>query len=82
MKSLFRIFYGCLFLSVVAGIWVHFSSHPEVHFFWEAFPAFSALYGFIGCVVIIIGSKAIGHYWLQKRENYYEKREGRRPKGK
>ncbi|MDP2968477.1 MAG: hypothetical protein Q8P64_04640 [Deltaproteobacteria bacterium] len=82
MKSLFRVLYGCLFLSLVAGIWVHFYLHPEVHFFWEAFPAFSALYGFIGCVVIIMGSKAIGHYWLQKREDYYEKPKGKQREGK
>jgi hypothetical protein len=25
--------------------------------------------------VIILGSKAIGHYWLQKDEDYYEKHE-------
>jgi len=81
-KSLFRVLYGVLFLTVVAGIWVHFFSDPEVHFLWEAFPAFSALYGFIGCIVIIMGSKAIGHYWLQKKEDYYEKHDGRRRKSK
>jgi hypothetical protein len=44
-----------------------------VYFFWEVLPFFSALYGFIGCIVIIIGSKALGRFWLQKDEDYYEK---------
>jgi hypothetical protein len=48
-----------------------------VYFFWEGLPFllpfFSALYGFIGCIVIIIGSKALGRFWLQKDEDYYEK---------
>jgi hypothetical protein len=58
---------------VIAGLWVHFYLHPEVHFSWEALPVFSAVYGFIGCIVIILGSKAIGRLWLQRREDYYEK---------
>jgi len=67
--------YGCLFLSIVAGFFVHLYLHPEFHFFWERLPVFSALYGFIGCIVIILGSKVIGHLWLQKEEGYYEKHE-------
>jgi hypothetical protein len=63
--------YGALVLSLIAGLLVH----PKVHFFWEALPFFSALYGFVGCIVIILGSKALGHYWLQKKEDYYEKQD-------
>jgi uncharacterized membrane protein len=74
-KSLFRLLYGCLFLSITAGFFVHLNLRPEVHFFWERLPVFSAIYGFIGCIVIILGSKAIGHFWLQKKEDYYEKHE-------
>jgi len=65
--------YVCLLLSILAGFFVHLYLHPEVHFFWERLPVFSAVYGFIGCIVIILGSKAIGHLWLQKGEGYYEK---------
>jgi hypothetical protein len=67
--------YGWLILSILAGIFVHLYIPHEVHFFWEKLPVFSALYGFIGCIIIIIISKAIGHIWLQKEENYYEKYE-------
>ena len=72
-KHLFWILGGCLFLSIITGFFVHSYLHPHTYFFWEVLPFFSALYGFIGCIVIIIGSKALGHFWLQKDEDYYEK---------
>jgi hypothetical protein len=81
-KLLFRVFYGALAVILIASIWVHYATHPEVHFFWEGFPLFSAFYGFIGCVVIILGSKAIGHSFLQKRENYYERQDRKGSKGR
>jgi len=61
--------YGALVLSPIAGLLVH----PKVHFSWQVLPFFSAAYGFVGCIVIILGSKGLGHYWLQKKEDYYEK---------
>jgi hypothetical protein len=75
VKQWFGILLVCLFLSMTVGIWVHLYLHPEVHFSWEASPIFYAVYGFIGCIVIILGSKAIGHLWLQKKENYYQENE-------
>ncbi len=35
-------------------------------------PGFFALLGFLGCVAIILVSKWLGRYWLQRREDYYE----------
>ncbi len=70
-KQLRITVYGTLVLSLIVGFLVH----PKVHFFWEALPFFSALYGFVGCIAIILGSKALGHRWLQKKEDYYEKQE-------
>ncbi|MFO7817952.1 MAG: biotin/lipoyl-containing protein [Thermodesulfobacteriota bacterium] len=39
---------------------------PEHHaeYFWHVTPAFSAAYGFLGCALIVVVSKAIGKYWL------------------
>ncbi|MHC1611026.1 MAG: hypothetical protein ACXQTW_05455 [Candidatus Methanospirareceae archaeon] len=73
MKDLFRIYYLCLVISVLIGILYHYSCHPEAHFVWDKLPAFHALFGFIGCVILIVVSKAIGHHWLMKEEDYYEK---------
>jgi len=74
MRHLFLMLYVSLFIGVLAGILVKLFLHPHVHFWWEEIPAFSAIYGFVGCVIIIIASKALGHHWLQKEEDYYEKR--------
>ena len=66
------MFYGCLVLSILGGFWVRFYFHPHLYFSWQSLPIFGALYGFVGCVIIILGSKALGHFWLTKKEDYYE----------
>jgi len=71
-KHLFRIFYGCPVLSILGGFFVHFYLRPHLFFSWQSLPIFPALYGFVGCVIIILGSKALGHFWLMKKEDYYE----------
>jgi hypothetical protein len=44
--------------------------HP--HFFWDLIPGFNAVFGFISCILIIVISKALGHYWLARSEDYYD----------
>ena len=44
----------------------------EGHGPWAQVPAFWALFGFLGCALIILVSKAIGKYFLQRREDYYD----------
>jgi len=38
----------------------------------EHWPAFWAVFGFVGCVVIILFSKWFGHLGIMTREDYYE----------
>lgn len=45
------------------------SAHPHA---WDIVPAFYALFGFVGCILIIVVSKALGRKWLQKREDFYD----------
>ena len=49
-----------------------FTPTDEVHFFWEKLPIFNVLFGFVGCIVIIVGSKVLGRLFIQKDEDYYE----------
>ncbi len=63
-----RVLYGMLAVLVVLDIFVP-KEHAVVA--WEVWPGFSALYGFIACVVIILFSKWIGHAVLMVREAYY-----------
>ena len=47
--------------------------HGHIVFPWSHVAGFFALFGFIGCLVLIVGSKLIGHYWLQRKEDYYDR---------
>lgn len=38
-------------------------------------PGVFILLGFIACVAIIIISKLLGHYWLQRKEDYYNRKD-------
>ena len=73
MRHLFLLLYVCLAAGVLAGVLVQYFHLAHHYFWWEEIPVFSAIYGFVGCVVIIVASKALGHHWLQKEEDYYEK---------
>jgi hypothetical protein len=40
---------------------------------WDRVPLFYGAYGFVGCTVIVVVAKALGKWWLQKREDYYDR---------
>ncbi|MFP4657839.1 MAG: lipoyl domain-containing protein [Desulfonatronovibrionaceae bacterium] len=42
---------------------LHTPKH-QGEYFWHVTPAFNAVYGFLGCALIVVVSKAIGKYWL------------------
>jgi F0F1-type ATP synthase assembly protein I len=68
-KLVRRLCYLALFIVVVADFLVY-RHHPK--FFWDTIPGFSAFFGFISCVLIIVISKAVGHALLMKKEDYYD----------
>lgn len=45
------------------------SHHP--HFVWDYIPAFSAILGYGGCWLLVVGAKALGKGWLERGEDYY-----------
>lgn len=45
--------------------------HHHVHYWWHAFVGFDIIYGFLGCVAIIVVSKFLGKAFIQKKEDYY-----------
>ncbi len=49
-----------------------FGDIAEEESWYNKLPAFWAVYGFTGCFLIIVVSKAIGKYFLQKKEDYYD----------
>jgi di/tricarboxylate transporter len=45
-------------------------AHPE--FWWHHIWGFFALLGFAACILLVLLAKLLGHYWLQRKEDYYE----------
>ena len=64
-----KILYGILGLFMVLD-W--FAPRHHAYFFWDAIPGFSAVFGFVACVILIFFSKGIGHALLMKREDFYD----------
>lgn len=66
VKNLWRGFIVVLALTVLAGFVVDL--HP--HFATEAWPGFYAAYGFLACLLMIVGAKALG-LLLKRPDSYY-----------
>lgn len=66
-----------IMLSVLAVVAVVigfiFPTGEEEHgYFWTHFNGFYALLGFIGCVAMVYFAKWISHYWLERKNDYYD----------
>jgi len=48
--------------------------HIHIELPWSHIAGFFSLFGFIGCLAIVAVAKLLGHYWLQRKEDYYNKR--------
>ncbi len=46
--------------------------HEGHEFWWSAIPAFFLVFGFIGCILLVVIPKFIGHFWLDRKEDYYD----------
>ena len=69
-KIVKKIAYGILVLLILADFII---PRHEIHFFGDKITGFWSLFGFISCVLIIVVSKWIGHHWLVRDEDYYDK---------
>ena len=68
ISKMLKVFYGLCVLLVVAD----FIVHRHIYHSWENMPAFYAVYGFVGCVALVIVAKAMRKV-LMKEEDYYDK---------
>ena len=55
---------------LLVGLDLVLHRHAE-HTLEEIF-AFYAIYGFVGCVLMVFVVKFLGHHWLMKEEDYYD----------
>jgi len=66
-----RCLYALLALTVLDNLpFVTDKSHAHTGI--ENIPTFWAVYGFVGCILLIVMSKAFGHAGIMKREDYYD----------
>jgi hypothetical protein len=59
-------------LVLLAAMDILFVGNGEAHTAAEHIPAFWSIFGFVGCVLIIVLSKWYGHLGIMTREDYYE----------
>jgi hypothetical protein len=67
IKKMLRVFYVVCGLLVVAD----FIVHRHVYHDWENIPAFYAIYGFVGCSVLVFVAKAMRKV-IMRGEDYYD----------
>ncbi len=70
VKRLLRGFYAICGLLVALELVVHRHTYHD----WENVPAFYALYGFMGCVVLVLVAKWMRTF-LMRAEDYYDRDE-------
>lgn len=63
------IFFAALIIVFAADFFVE---RHHAAFAWDNIPGFSAAYGFISVIVIIIISKIVGKIIVTRKEDYYD----------
>lgn len=72
LKLLVRVGIGVLALLVVIDALPVLVDKEHAHTAAERWPGFWAVFGFVGCALIVFLSKAFGHAGIMKREEYYD----------
>ena len=72
LKTVVRLCLAVLALLVLVDAIPAVVDKEHAHAFVERLPGFWAVFGFVGCVVLIIASKAFGHAGIMQPEDYYD----------
>lgn len=67
IQKMLKVFYVLCVLLVVAD----FIVHRHIYHDWENIPAFYAIYGFVGCSVLVFVAKAMRKV-IMRGEDYYD----------
>jgi hypothetical protein len=73
VKILWRMFYIVLVLSVIMDVMLLYFHIFHYHFSFQYIPQFFALFGLLGCILLILIAKGLG-YFIIREEDYYERR--------
>lgn len=72
LKTVVRLSLVALALLVIVDAIPGLVEKGHAHTAAERIPGFWAAFGFVGCVLIILASKAFGHAGIMQREDYYD----------
>jgi hypothetical protein len=72
-RLLFVFVFGGFLIAAVADAWLLGAVHHG-EFWWSHVYGFFSLFGFIGCLAIMLIAKFVLGPWLQRKENYYHRR--------
>lgn len=67
IQKMLKVFYVICALLVIAD----FIVHRHIYHDWENIPAFYAIYGFVGCVVLVLVAREMRKV-LMRGEDYYD----------
>jgi hypothetical protein len=67
VSKMLKVFYVICGLLVLAD----FVVHRHIYHDWEKIPAFYAIYGFVGCVVLVLIAREMRKV-LMRSEDYYD----------
>ncbi len=67
IEKMLKVFYVICGLLVVAD----FIFHRHIYHDWENIPAFYAIYGFVGCSLLVFVAKWMRTF-LMRKEDYYD----------
>lgn len=58
---------------IIFALFDLFLAEHHFDFPWTHIAGFFLLFGLFGCLFLIGFSKLLGHYWLQRGEDYYDR---------
>ena len=70
-KLFWRLYVACLLLSLVLDFFWLYKHVFHYHFSFQYAPQFFALFGFVGCMVLILIAKGMGMF-IVVDEDYYQ----------
>jgi uncharacterized membrane protein len=72
-KLFWRLYFVCLVISLVLDFLWLYTHKLHYHFEFQYVPQFFALFGFIGCILLIVIAKGFG-FFIVVDEDYYQKK--------
>ena len=72
-KLFWRLYFICLVASLILDFYLLYAHKFHYHFEFQYLPQFFALFGLIGCMLLILIAKAMG-WFIVVDEDYYEKK--------